>query len=267
MAIHVALGSWADPDYAGLTYPRGFAADMRLSAYAMWFDLAEVNATYYALPKAAAIARWMAATPATFKFNIRLHRVVSQSPEKSANDGRLLRIMLENLAELIQTKRLGTFLLVLPPIFASARHRLEELDGVIEGLKPHRLAIELRHSDWVAGKALAATLDYFRTRKVTWVAVDMPRISGSELMPPIDEVTDSRLAYLRLHGRNPGWAAGLSAAEKHAYAYSEGELAEIVKRVRVLADKAEEVHVLANNHAHDFAPRTALALKEMLGLL
>ena len=266
MSIHVALGSWADPEYAGLTYPRGFAADMRLSAYAMWFDLAEVNATYYALPKAAAVAKWLAATPATFKFNIRLHRVISQSPEKSAKEGRLLKIMLENLAPLLQARRLGTFLLVLPPIFAPARHRLEELDGVVQGLGLHRLAIELRHSDWVAGKAREATLDYFRSRRVTWVAVDMPRIKASELMPPIDEVTDSRLAYLRLHGRNSKWAAGLSAAEKHAYAYTEKELEEIVKRVRVLADKAEEVHVLANNHAGDFAPKTAMALKEMMGL-
>ncbi len=38
MPIHVGLGSWADADYAGLTYPRGFASDMRLSGYAMWFD-------------------------------------------------------------------------------------------------------------------------------------------------------------------------------------------------------------------------------------
>jgi uncharacterized protein YecE (DUF72 family) len=266
MAIHVALGSWADPEYAGLTYPRGFAAEMRLSAYAMWFDLAEVNATYYALPKSTAVAKWLASTPDTFKFNIRLHRVISQSPEKSAKEGRLLKLMLKNLAPLLQARRLGAFLLVLPPIFAPKRHRLEELDGVVQALGLHRLAIELRHSDWVAGETRATTLEYFRSRRVSWVAVDMPRIAGSELMPPIDEVTDSRLAYLRLHGRNPKWAPGLSAAEKHSYAYTDQDLDEIVKRVRSLADRAEEVHVLANNHARDFAPRTALALKEKLGL-
>src|SRR5476649_2592855 len=136
MAIHVALGSWADLDYAGLTYPRGFASDMRLSGYAMWFDLAEVNATYYALPKIAGVQKWLAATPDSFRFNIRLHRVISQSPEKSAK-GRLLGLMLENLKPLLEAKRLGTFLLVLPPIFAPARHTLEELDGVIEALRTH----------------------------------------------------------------------------------------------------------------------------------
>ena len=265
MAIHVALGSWADPEYAGLTYPRGFASDLRLSAYAQWFDLAEVNATYYQLPKRASVEKWLAATPDSFRFNIRLHRITSQSPAK-ATEGRALKLTLEALEPMFRSKRLGTFLLVLPPIFAPARHTLEELDGVIETLRPHRLAVELRHSDWVAGDARKATLDFFRARKITWIAVDMPRIADSELMPPLDEVTDSRLAYLRLHGRNSAWAPGLTAAEKHTYAYSEEELVELIARVRTLAKKAEEVHVLANNHSGDFAPRTALALKEALGL-
>lgn len=265
MAIHVALGSWADAEYAGLTYPRGFASDLRLSAYAQWFDLAEVNATYYQLPKRASVEKWLAATPESFRFNIRLHRITSQSPSK-APEGRGLKLMLEALEPMLRVRRLGTFLLVLPPLFAPARHTLEELDGVVEALRPHRLAIELRHADWVAGPARAATLAFFRSRKVTWVAVDMPRIAGSELMPPIDEVTDPRLAYLRLHGRNPKWAPGLSAAEKHTYAYSAEELEELVGRVRGLAQRAKEVHVLANNHAGDFAPKTALALKEALDL-
>jgi uncharacterized protein YecE (DUF72 family) len=266
MPIHVGLGSWADADYAGLTYPRGFASDMRLSGYAMWFDCAEVNATYYQLPKTAAVEKWLGATPESFRFTIRLHRVISQSPEKSAREGRLLQIMLKNLAPLLEAERLATFLLVLPPIFAPERHKLEELDGIVEALRPHPLAIELRHCDWVNTGMRETTLTFFRERRVAWVAIDMPRIAGSELMPPIDEVTDPRLAYLRLHGRNPGWEAGKSAAEKHTYAYSEEELREITGRVRKLASMAETVYVAANNHARDYAPRTALALKEMLGL-
>ena len=38
-----------------------------------------------------------------------------------------------------------------------------------------------------------------------------------------------------------------------------------MRRVKRLASRAENVRVVANNHAFDFAPRTALALKERLG--
>jgi hypothetical protein len=36
--------------------------------------------------------------------------------------------------------------------------------------------------------------------------------------------------------------------------------------VRSLAARAETVHLIANNHAQDFAPKTALALMQKLGV-
>jgi uncharacterized protein YecE (DUF72 family) len=266
MAIHCACGSYADPDYAGLLYPKGLAPELRLSAYAMWFDHLELNASYYAVPKAASVRQWIAATPRHFRFDVRLHRVISQSPEKSARDGRLLSYFLESVRPLIAAKKLGAFLLVLSPNFSPERHALDELDPLVDQLAPHPLAIELRHRAWVDGKARQATLGWFRRRGVTWVAVDMPAIAGSGLMPAVDEVTNPRLAYLRLHGRNPGWLDAKTAAAKHTYAYTDEDLRAILKRVRKLAARAETVRVVANNHARDFAPRTALALKEQLGL-
>ena len=93
----------------------------------------------------------------------------------------------------------------------------------------------------------------------------MPQIEGSDIMPPIDEVTQPGLAYLRLHGRNTNWLNAKSAAERHAYFYDESELRELVKRIRLLEKTAKQVRVVANNHFRDFAPKTALALKERLG--
>jgi uncharacterized protein YecE (DUF72 family) len=265
MAIRIACGSWADPDYAGLLYPPGVSPELRLSGYAMWFDHVEVNSSYYATPRQETVAQWVAHTPPSFLFDIRLHRAISQGPEKAAKDGRLLSYLFDGVQPLLQANRLGTFLLVLSPTFGPEKHRLEELDGLIEKMRPHPLAIELRHASWVEGEARASTLDFFRTRQVTWVAVDMPPVTGSDLMPPVDEVTQPRLAYLRLHGRNLHYLEATSAAERHTYAYTEDDLREIVGRIRHLAQMATDVHVVANNHARDFAPRTALALKEMLG--
>jgi uncharacterized protein YecE (DUF72 family) len=266
MAIHIGCGSWADAEYAGLLYPRGFPSSLRLSAYAMWFDHVEVNASYYRTPPRDMVQRWAEATPPNFQFDLRLHRMFSISPQKTTAAGRLLPYLLECVAPLIAAKKLGVFLLVLSPNFAPQRHSLDELDELVAKLRPHPLAIELRHAGWVADDTKEKTLAWFRARKVTWVAVDMPRIPGSDLMPPVDEVTHPRLAYLRLHGRNPRWTQSKSAAEKHAYFYNEAEIDDIVLRIRALAARARDVRVLANNHAQDFAPRTALILQQKLGL-
>jgi uncharacterized protein YecE (DUF72 family) len=126
------------------------------------------------------------------------------------------------------------------------------------------LAVELRHRGWVEGKAKVATLAFFRDRQLVWVALDLPKLKLPSLLPPIDEVTNPKLAYLRLHGRNPGWAGAKTAAERHHWDYSRKELAEIATRIKKIADRAEHVHVSVNNHAEDFAPRAALALQELL---
>jgi uncharacterized protein YecE (DUF72 family) len=264
MAISIGCGSWADAEYMGLLYPKAFPPDLRLAAYAMWFDHVEVNASYYAIPRTKAVRAWVEQTPASFRFDIRLPRAISQSPEQAGKDGRLIKILLENLKPLARVGKLGTFLLVLSPFFKPDRHRLEELDPLIERIRPHSLAVELRHSGWVTGDARAATLRFYRERKLTWVAVDMPPIVGSDLMPILDEVTEPSLAYLRLHGRNLRYLKVKSAAERHTYFYPEKELVELAGRIRRLAAQAANVRVVANNHAFDYAPLTALALKELL---
>jgi len=265
MAIQIGCGSWADPEYAGLLYPRGFPSDLRLSAYAMWFDHVEVNSSYYATPRKETVGRWVLNTPSSFLFDIRLHRAFSMNPEKSAKDGRLLEYLLAGLEPLFKAKKFGVFLLVLSPFFSPDRHQLAELDILIDKLRPHPLAIELRHADWVRGISRTSTLEFFRERRVTWVTVDMPEIKDSILMPAVDEVTTPSLAYLRLHGRNENYLSLKTAAERHTYAYNETELTQIAERISHLSGHARDVRVLANNHAVDFALRTALALKEMLG--
>jgi uncharacterized protein YecE (DUF72 family) len=264
MAIHIGCGSWADAKYVGILYPKGSPPKARLSLYAQWFDRIELNNTYHNTPTAKAVAEWESQTPAGFIFDFKLHRSFSQSPARAAGSDEVER--LHAAAEpLLTAKKLGVFLLTLPPSFGPERHRLDELDALIGKLPPRPLAVELRHRDWVSGDALATTLDYFRRNKLVWVAVDLPQLDSSSLLPPIDEVTNAQVAYLRLHGRNPGYLKAESAAEKHHHDYAEGELREIIKRIKTLAAGAKDVHVSVNNHAADFAPKAAKELRKMLG--
>ena len=264
MAIHIGCGSWADAKYVGLLYPKGLPSGDRLRVYAQWFDRIELNNTYHNTPSPKSVAEWAAQTPAGFVFDFKLHRSFSQNPGHAAGSGEMEKL-LAAADPLIAVGKLGAFLLTLPPSFGPEQHHLEELDGVIDGLPDFPLAVELRHRDWVTGDALAKTLDYFRLRKLVWVATDLPRLDSPTLCPPVDEVTNSRLAYLRLHGRNPNYLKATTAAEKHHHDYTENELDEIVGRIKTLALHARDVHVSVNNHAENFAPKAALALRRLLG--
>lgn len=265
MAVRVGIGSWTDAEYTGVLYPPGLPASERLTTYAKTFDLVEVNSSYYRTPSATVTSGWARQTPTGFAFNVKLHRAIAQSPAR-ATDGSLVKHLLAAARPLVRAGKLGAFLLVLPPAFSPERHALDELAGVAAALQPHLLAVELRHRAWVAGAKRARTLDHFRELGLVWVGTDMPRIAGSDIMPPVDAVTNPRLAYLRLHGRNPRWLEAKSAAQRHEHAYATGELRQIAMRVRRLAESADDVHVVANNHAHDFAPRAARALQSRLKL-
>lgn len=264
MAIRIGCGSWADPEYVGLLYPKGLPPEKRLCTYARWFDRIEVNSSYYATPRRTTVAAWAKDTPSGFLFDVKLHRAFSQSPSRAA-EGDLLKRLLDALQPLFAAKKFGAFLLTLAPTFGPDHHRLEELDLLAAKLKPHLLAVELRHRGWVDGDALAETLAYFRRRKLVWVALDLPRLKSPALLPAIDEVTNPRLAYLRLHGRNRHYLKAKSAAERHEYIYTARDVKDIASRIQTLVAHARNVHVSVNNHAQDFAPRAALALRKLLG--
>lgn len=262
MAIRIGCGSWADAEYVGVLYPKGLPPAERLRTYASRFPRVELNNTYYTTPSAAQMKGWADQTPKDFQFDFKLHRAFSQKPTTT---GFLVSKLADAVKPLLKVRKLGCFLLTAAPSFGPGKHALEELDELLGNLpKGVPLAVELRHRGWVEGKAKAATLGFFRERKLAWVALDLPKVKLPSLLPAMDEVTNPRLAYLRLHGRNPHWADAKSAAERHAWDYSPKELKEIAARIRKLADQADNVHVSVNNHAEDFAPKAALALQEML---
>jgi uncharacterized protein YecE (DUF72 family) len=268
VSIRVGIGSWSDDAYRGVLYPPKLAAAERLRAYAQIFDHVEVNSTYYGAPKPETVKKWIAETPPGFLFDIKLHRVFSQSPASAGKPkvpGKrdLLGYTLERLEPLMAAKKLGVFLLLLTARFGPEKHSMAELDALAERLRSFPLAVELRDPAWVKGAARAATLAAFRERGLAWVAVDMPK--GKEFMPAIDEATRPDLAYLRLHGRNrAGYLEGKTAAEQHHYRYPDAELRQIAVRIRTLSAQAKNVRVVCNNHAEDFAPRAALALQKLV---
>ena len=264
-------------------------AGERLSWYAQQFELVEVNSTFYSVPEPRLAERWCAATPSDFTFDVKLHQLFSfhSTPAKllppdlqrrAETDARgnvkstpdlqevMLKSFLRPMSILRNAGKLGVLLLQLSPAFSSRKHQLKELEPLIEALSDYELAIEFRNRNWATGNQLQSTIDFVREHRAIFVNVDAPASDHFTVMPSeVDEVTNPKTAYLRLHGRNAkAYTTGKTVAARFDYDYREKEIAEVAERSKKLAHEARDVHVIFNNNNLDYAPRAALRLRKAL---
>ena len=287
--ILVGTSSWADPGFVEDWYPRGMAARDRLGWYAERFEAVEVNSSFYAVPDERTVRRWVEVTPDRFTFDYKLHRLLSRhaapldslppalrETARTNSRGRVVlrpetelamaEETLASVAPLEEAGKLGALLLQLTPAFSPKDHRLEELEPLLEALAPRTVAIELRHRGWVEGERAQPTFDFLADHDAAFVGVDSPPGNHMTIMPPVDAVTNPKLAYMRAHGRNTeGYLSGRSVAERFGWEYTGEELEEIAGRARALAEGADVVHVMFNNNRSANAPTSAREFRQKLG--
>src|SRR5438046_6736545 len=147
----------------------------RLSWYAQYFTMVEVNSTFYSVPEPALVRRWCDVTPQDFVFNIKLHRLLSHhsTPAKllppplqkklrleknakvvptTATMDEMLRAFAPSLEVLRRGEKLGVLLLQLSPAFSPRKHDISELENALQLTRDFRGAGELRKRIWVEGE-------------------------------------------------------------------------------------------------------------------
>jgi len=84
-------------------------------------------------------------------------------------------------------------------------------------------------------------------------------------VPPVAAATHA-LTYVRFHGRNARtWNIRSEKSwQRFDWMYSAEELAEWVPKLEGLTRDADEVYALFNNNRDDFAPRSAMILRDLL---
>ena len=252
--------------------------------------MVEVNASFYALPTIETVAAWAERTPPDFRFHVKAHQVISGHPSDPGRlppplrnlpaeldaKGRIRRPSRELRDAAIDTlleacgalgDKLGAILVQLPPFVASGERQRDELARILSRLRPARAAVEFRHRSWVAPGERERAAALLAEHDAAWVCVDAPRIEAMSAMPPVVEVTSPALAYVRMHGRNAtAWTRGRTVAERFDYEYADRELEEWVDPVLAMAERAQEVAVVMNNNARDYALQAASRFSELLAL-
>ncbi len=263
MKILVGTCAWTDHD--GF-YPPGLPKGAQLTFYASRFPLVEVDATFYGLPRAATVENWIRHTPEGFRMDVKAEKRMTghdrglSLAERVAACGEFS----ERLRTLRDAGRMGPVLLQFPPWHARSARALEELLAVRDALREFDVSVEMRHRSWYedGGEQLLPAL---RAMGAAHVVADEPQV-GQGSVPFVPQVT-SAISILRLHGRNAqAWyVRGESSRERFDYLYREEEILVLAQAARQLAQQAEEVHVLFNNNARNYAAQNAADFARAIG--
>lgn len=256
--LHVGTSGYSYPEWveAGFYPPRTSQRQM-LKQYAQHFHCAELNYTWYQMPKADAIDRQRRQAPEGFLFAAKLTRTLTH--EVDDNWRAQAAQYRDGIAPLLQARQLAAVLLQWPPQFDRSAANRKYLAGLLDELAGLPLAVEFRNGTWVNDRVFGE----LERRKVTLVAVDEPALPG--LFPPLAIATNPAQFYVRFHGRNaPGWHSG-HMQRKFDYSYSEAELRDwIDRKIEPLAQKTGQGLLFFNNHVRAQAPRNAQTLIQLL---
>ncbi|MEU2386081.1 DUF72 domain-containing protein [Streptomyces sp. NPDC012461] len=277
--ILVGTCSWTDRALVGSGwYPAGRrSAEGRLRYYAERFPVVEVDASYYALPSERNSRLWVERTPAGFVFDVKAFSLLTGHPTRSAMmppglppDGRDPRVLdevwarfAEGIAPLRRGGRLGSVLFQFPPWVRAGARGEAFVQECAERARGWPVAVEFRHPSWWEEERADRTSALLTRCGAAAVGVDMAQSLPSSI-PPVAPVTSSRLSVVRFHGRSTALGEGQQGGPVPARVRG-GRTRRVVPRLRRLAGRAEQVHVLFNNCCVDAAVRAAQDMLRLLG--
>ncbi|MBN1862107.1 MAG: DUF72 domain-containing protein [Dehalococcoidales bacterium] len=293
--ILIGTCSWTDKTLieSGRFYPDwARSAEARLRYYASQFPIVEVDSSYYALPSEQASRLWVERTADGFIFDVKAFRLFTRHPtppsalpqdirnalpvglkEKTAVYQRelppelvveLWRRFEQALLPLDSAGKLGVVLFQFPPWFSPGNEAREYLLACSQRLGQYPIAVEFRHYAWLDNRNIEKTLGFLRDHNLAFVCVDEPQGFRSSVVPVAAATAD--IGLVRFHGRNRDtWEKkGISVAERFNYLYTEAELSEWAPKLKELAAKTRQLHVLFNNCHQDKAVANARQLLLML---
>ncbi len=155
--LYAGTSGWAYPSWKPDFYPPKLAQTKFLGHYATQLNAVEVNFTFRQLVKESTLAKWLADTPAHFRFTVKAHQVITHIKRLKQTEDFVQRF-LASIQPLASAGRLGPVLFQLPP---NLKVDLEVLRAFLASL-PKRMptAFEFRHDSWLNDETYAVLREH-----------------------------------------------------------------------------------------------------------
>jgi len=177
--IRVGISSWSSlPGF----YPSGTKASDRLAWYARFFDVVEVNVSFYRLVPPRTYAQWLEITPDDFVFDVKAIGELTHAPEIPPDA--TFDAFRKSYEPVRAVGRLGGVLFQFPPRFANTAESRAFLERVARAMAGDIAIVEFRNHTWLTEEESASTLALLRDLGLAYAIADEPQIPN-ETPPPL----------------------------------------------------------------------------------
>jgi uncharacterized protein YecE (DUF72 family) len=243
--ISIGMGGWEIPSFDGIFYPskteKGFR---RLEYYSRFFDLVEVNATFYNTALSPAQSKqWLKDVEENkkFIFTVKLFRGFTHTFDATKNDALAIHRLLDPLRD---ANKFGGLVIQFPSSFNRSDSRQAYLVKLRSIFPEDNLFLDLRHNSWNT----ESVYRFFREQGLNLINVDLPQLSNHM---PFNSLAWGGIAYFRMMGRNAKAWNGPGKNDRYLYDYSEEELKDLVQRIKQAA--ADKTYVVFHNDSQAFS--------------
>ena len=240
--IHIGTSGWSYKHWKDIYYPNGLKSRDYLSYYAKEFHTAEINTSFYRLPKENTIEKWLQEVPESFTFCPKMSRYLSHMKKLHDATEPVERFcgIFDKMKE-----RIGLVLIQLPDIVRFNNGLTEEFYQILKTKPDYRFAMEVRHDSWFSDESIYLLNKY---------GVALVFAQSKEF--PYFEAVTAKDIYVRFHGPD----------NLYGSSYSDSFLADYAEKIRKWESEGHHIWIYFNNDIHGFAFQNARTLIEMLGL-
>lgn len=251
LKIHFGCAGWDYKDWSGPFYPNRLPRSNFLEHYAKFFDLAEINSTFYNLPQVEMVQNWGIRTPERFRFIVKMWQQITHGP-KTFDDIEAGYYQFIDRIEVLREKTLA-ILIQFPPWFKFSEKHYKQLQFLLSiASREFKYVIELRDNSWFSSGILKELID------------GVQFILGTTYMPDIKAFyySDQSFYYIRLIGDRE-----LTVFNRIQRSQEEA-IADLEKKINQLRENSNirEIFIIVNNHFAGFGPGTINLLRKRFNL-
>ena len=248
--IHLGTAGWDYKDWVGPFYPKLIDSYKRLDFYTKFFNIIEINTTFYSLPKFSIVQNWNDQVPEDFKFTVKVWQEITHK-FKDANIEDSISQFFYRLSPL--KDKIFAYLLQFPPWFKYSEKHFHQLKYLISELpKESKYIFELRDNSWFNEDLLHEVIE---SSKIILGTTYMPGIKAYYL-------ARQKSYYIRLIGDRE-----LTVFNRIQRDQKEN-VSNLVNKINILRESPNihEIFIIVNNHFQGNAPESVNLLKKRLNL-
>ncbi|MHA2390846.1 MAG: DUF72 domain-containing protein [Promethearchaeota archaeon] len=248
--IEIGTAGWDYKDWTGNFYPKRLERSQHLAFYSKYFNLVEINSTFYNLPSKQIVENWFNQVPQDFRFVVKVWQNITHTLDDPELDSKIISFF-STLTPL--KKKLKAILLQFPPWFKFTESHLKKLKTLLNEIpSEYKYIIELRDDSWFNPEILSEFIDGVRL------------ILGTTYKPGIRPYffKNQNYYYIRLIGdRELTIFNRIQRKQGDARRNLKENIEKLEKKPSI-----QEIFIIVNNHFQGFAPESANELKKKFGL-